>query len=112
MQSRPRRSCAENVILVVLRMHGIHHSDGKEEINSNYFVIFSAWDRLHRSLRLNVPQSQVVIGVPTCRAPEDNAVPALLSAPFAAPRDYWRSDDGAASPRADAAGAPHGILLA
>jgi sterol desaturase/sphingolipid hydroxylase (fatty acid hydroxylase superfamily) len=100
-----------NVILVTPRMHGIHHSNVKEETNSNYSVIFSAWDRLHRSLRLNIPQPQVVIGVPAYSAPEDNAVPALLSAPFARQRDYWRLEDGAPSRRAYAAGAPHGVLL-
>ena len=72
---------------------------------------FSGWDRLHRSLRLNVPQPQVVIGVPAYSAPDDNAVPALLSAPFARQREYWRSADGAPPRRADAAGAPRGILL-
>ncbi|MDD5641746.1 MAG: sterol desaturase family protein, partial [Syntrophales bacterium] len=53
-----------NKIMVTPRMHGIHHSAVGRETNSNYSVIFSWWDRLGRSLRLNVPQEQVVIGVP------------------------------------------------
>src|SRR5437762_3609299 len=61
-----------NKILVTPRMHGIHHSDLRPENNSNYSVVFSWWDRLHRTLRLNIPQSQVVIGIPAYARAEDN----------------------------------------
>ncbi|MBI4644360.1 MAG: sterol desaturase family protein, partial [Deltaproteobacteria bacterium] len=53
-----------NKVVVTPRMHGIHHSVIGNETISNYSVIFSWWDPLHRSLRLNVPQGQVIIGVP------------------------------------------------
>ena len=53
-----------NKIIVTPRMHGIHHSIVKDETNSNYSVIFRWWDLMHRTVRLNVKQADVVIGVP------------------------------------------------
>jgi tRNA threonylcarbamoyl adenosine modification protein (Sua5/YciO/YrdC/YwlC family) len=45
-------------------MHGIHHSQVEAEASSNYGVLLPWWDRLHRTLRLNVPQGAIAIGVP------------------------------------------------
>jgi sterol desaturase/sphingolipid hydroxylase (fatty acid hydroxylase superfamily) len=83
-----------NRVLVTPRMHGIHHSQVREENLSNYSVVVPWWDRLHRTLRLNVPQSRVVIGVPGYSRPEDNRFVRLLVMPFQAQRDYWRNIDG------------------
>jgi sterol desaturase/sphingolipid hydroxylase (fatty acid hydroxylase superfamily) len=83
-----------NRILVTPRMHGIHHSQVREETNSNYSVVLSWWDRLHRTLRLNVPQSRIVIGVPGYSAPEDNQLRRLVSMPFRKQRDYWMRPGG------------------
>lgn len=83
-----------NQILVTPRMHGIHHSQVREETSSNYSVVLPWWDRLHRTLRLNVPQSRIVIGVPGYSAPEDNQLGRLLSMPFRKQRDYWMRPDG------------------
>jgi len=83
-----------NRVLVTPRMHGIHHSQVREETNSNYSVVLSWWDRLHHTLRLNVPQSRIVIGVPGYSAPEDNQLRRLLFMPFQRQRDYWMRPDG------------------
>lgn len=83
-----------NQILVTPRMHGIHHSQVRDETNSNYSVVLSWWDRLHHTLRLNVPQSRIVIGVPGYSAPEDNDLRSLLSMPFRKQKDYWMGPDG------------------
>jgi sterol desaturase/sphingolipid hydroxylase (fatty acid hydroxylase superfamily) len=85
---------ALNKVLVTPRMHGIHHSQVQGETNSNYGVVFPWWDRLHRTLGLNVPQSAVVIGVPGYSSPEDNRLWATLWLPFRRQRDYWRRPDG------------------
>lgn len=53
-----------NLLIVTPRMHGVHHSIIKEETDSNFSVIFSIWDRIHRTARLNVPQEQITIGAP------------------------------------------------
>src|SRR6267154_5453514 len=51
-----------NLFLVTPRMHGIHHSQVRREANSNYGVVFPWWDRLHRTLGLNIPQAEIVTG--------------------------------------------------
>ncbi|MEB3358568.1 MAG: sterol desaturase family protein [Synechococcales bacterium] len=76
-------------VLVTPRMHGIHHSQVREETNSNYSVIFPWWDWLHQTLRLNVPQSAITIGVPAYTDPEDNQLVHVFQLPFQAQRDYW-----------------------
>ena len=82
-----------NKFLVTPRMHGIHHSQLQHETNSNYGVVFPWWDRLHRTLGLNVPQSEIQIGVPGYSRPEDNRFMNALLMPFQKQREYW--------PRAD-----------
>ncbi|EMR03521.1 sterol desaturase family protein [Cesiribacter andamanensis] len=67
-------------LFVTPRMHGIHHSVVEQETNSNYSVIFTLWDRLHGSLRLDVPQERITIGLPYVR--QHLSAPSLLSMPF------------------------------
>ena len=50
-------------MIVTPRMHGIHHSVKGDEMNTNYSSLLSWWDRLHETLRLDVPQAAVTIGV-------------------------------------------------
>lgn len=83
-----------NLVLVTPRMHGIHHSQVRDETNSNYSVVFSWWDRLHRTLGLNIPQSDIVIGIPAYADPADNRILNNLLLPFRRQRDYWRRLDG------------------
>lgn len=83
-----------NRVLVTPRMHGIHHSQVQGETNSNYSVVFPWWDRLHRTLGLNIPQSRIVIGIPGYSAPGDNRLWNALLLPFRRQRDYWRRPDG------------------
>ena len=89
-----------NLVLVTPRMHGIHHSQVREENNSNWSSVFPWWDRLHGTLRLNIPQSQVEIGIPAYLLREDNYVRDILAMPFHAQRDYWRKPDGTSAARA------------
>ncbi len=88
-----------NKVLVTPRMHGIHHSAVGPETNSNYSVVFSCWDRLNASLRLNVPQAEVVIGVPAYLRPADNRLAHLLQLPLLRQRSYWRFPSGKAAQR-------------
>jgi sterol desaturase/sphingolipid hydroxylase (fatty acid hydroxylase superfamily) len=71
-------------------MHGIHHSIVKAETNSNWSSGLTIWDRLHGTLRLDVPQSAITIGVPAYRAPEEITLRHLLSMPFEPQRPTWR----------------------
>ena len=79
-----------NWVLVTPRMHGIHHSQIQQETNSNWSLIFPWWDRLNGTLRLNIPQSDIKIGVPAYTQPEDNQLWNILLLPFRAQRDYWQ----------------------
>jgi sterol desaturase/sphingolipid hydroxylase (fatty acid hydroxylase superfamily) len=89
-----------NKILVTPRMHGIHHSQRQRETNSNYGVVFPWWDRLHRTLGLNVPQSEIKIGVPGYARPEDNRFINVLLMPFRKQREYWPRPGDSEIPRA------------
>lgn len=80
-------------IIVTPRMHGIHHSEIKEETDSNYSSFFSIWDRLHRTLRLNKKQKDIVIGVPGYRDGFDLTIFGLLTLPFRKQKPYWKNDD-------------------
>jgi sterol desaturase/sphingolipid hydroxylase (fatty acid hydroxylase superfamily) len=88
-----------NKILVTPRMHGIHHSQVRLETNSNFGVVFCWWDKLHRTLGLNIPQSKIEIGIAGYCAPEDNQLWHALTLPFRKQRDYWRKTDGCAPGR-------------
>lgn len=82
-----------NKFLVTPRMHGIHHSQIQSETNSNYGIVFSWWDRLHRTLGLNVTQSEIKIGVPGYSRPEDNHFINAFLMPFRKQREYWPDGD-------------------
>ncbi|MGH9141464.1 MAG: sterol desaturase family protein, partial [Vicinamibacterales bacterium] len=71
-----------NAILVTPRMHGIHHSTRPEETDSNFSSLLSCWDRLHRSLRLDVPQAEVTIGVAGFSRRQDVTLERSLTLPF------------------------------
>jgi sterol desaturase/sphingolipid hydroxylase (fatty acid hydroxylase superfamily) len=71
-----------NKIFVTPRMHTIHHSLVLNETNSNYSAIFSLWDRLGKSIHLNVPQELIRIGVPNYQEGEKVAFFKLIIMPF------------------------------
>jgi len=93
-----------NRLLVTPRMHGIHHSQVREETNSNYGTVFPWWDRLHRTLGLNIPQGAIEIGIPAYADAGDNRLGNTLATPFRRQRRYWRRDDGTMPQRESADG--------
>jgi sterol desaturase/sphingolipid hydroxylase (fatty acid hydroxylase superfamily) len=100
-----------NKVFVTPRMHGAHHSVVAREAYANYSVVFSCWDRLNRSLRLNVPQGEIIIGVPGYLRPRDNRFFLLLQLPFRRQRPYWSFPSGK-TPRRLAPAAPDPAFLA
>jgi sterol desaturase/sphingolipid hydroxylase (fatty acid hydroxylase superfamily) len=80
---------ALNLVLVTPRMHGIHHSALEAETNSNWSVVFSWWDRLHRTLRRGVSHDRLTIGLPAYREPTELGVLQLLALPFTRQRPAW-----------------------
>ncbi|AKD05543.1 sterol desaturase family protein [Pontibacter korlensis] len=95
-------------LIVTPRMHGIHHSIVQRETNSNYSVIFSWWDRLHQTLRLNVPQQEITIGVPAYQDPSEQTLSYLLRLPFQKQR-AWQLPDGTVPEREELL--PQNILI-
>lgn len=69
-------------VFVTPRMHGIHHSTKGDEMNANFSSLLSWWDRAHGSLRLDVPQVAVTIGVEGFTAPGQVTLERSLSLPF------------------------------
>jgi sterol desaturase/sphingolipid hydroxylase (fatty acid hydroxylase superfamily) len=85
--------------VVTPRMHGIHHSIVPEETNSNWSSGLTMWDYLHDTLRVDVPQQAITIGVPAYPAPEDVTLSSSLALPFGAQRP-WRVFPGDGEPEA------------
>jgi sterol desaturase/sphingolipid hydroxylase (fatty acid hydroxylase superfamily) len=100
-----------SLLFVTPRMHGIHHSTVRDERDANWSSGLTLWDRLHGTLRLNVPQARVEIGVPAYREPEELGLVGLLKLPFGVERQERQLSPGARIERA-AFAAPADHLLA
>jgi sterol desaturase/sphingolipid hydroxylase (fatty acid hydroxylase superfamily) len=83
-----------NLVFVTPRMHAIHHSIVERETNANWSVVFSWWDRLHGTLRLDVAQDALVIGLPAYRAAPALTFGKLLVMPFRRHDGWWRLPNG------------------
>ncbi len=81
-----------NFLIVTPRMHGIHHSMVKTETDSNYSVIFSFWDRIHNTVRINIHQNEIVTGVPTYADEKELTIGNLLKLPFTKIRVWQQSE--------------------
>jgi sterol desaturase/sphingolipid hydroxylase (fatty acid hydroxylase superfamily) len=68
--------------IVTPRMHGVHHSTRADEMNTNFSSLLSLWDRLHCSLRLDIPQRAITIGVEGFQDPGDVTLERSLALPF------------------------------
>ena len=95
-------------VVVTPRMHGIHHSTVRGETDANWSSGFTLWDRLHGTLRLDVRQEEITIGVPGYQAPADVGLPRILALPLAHQRPSWPADGPAPRTR----GARRAQLLA
>ncbi len=91
-------------VIVTPRMHGIHHSDFQNETDTNWSSLLSAWDYLHRTIRLDVPQGAITIGLPAYDDPRKVTLVRILALPFLRRGDDWvRSDrDPAVRPHSEA----------
>ena len=77
--------------IVTPRMHGIHHAQREEWTNSNWASILTCWDFLHRTLRLDVPDEAIRIGIPAYDEAREVTIGRLLTLPFRRQRDAWRA---------------------
>ncbi|MEO6870684.1 MAG: sterol desaturase family protein [Chthoniobacterales bacterium] len=88
-----------NLFFVTPRMHGIHHSIVQRETNSNWGTVFRWWDQLHRTLRIDIPQEAITIGVAAYRDEDELTFGKLFILPFRSQR-AWRLPDGEVPERA------------
>jgi sterol desaturase/sphingolipid hydroxylase (fatty acid hydroxylase superfamily) len=63
-------------------MHAIHHSQIQKETDSNFSTIFSFWDKLCKTLSLNIPQKDITIGVSSYIEPKELILSKILFLPF------------------------------
>lgn len=77
-------------LIVTPRMHGIHHSQRRGEAFTNYSSLLAAWDYLHRTICLALPQGEVTIGVPAYQSPREVTLGRILLLPFRRQRDDWQ----------------------
>jgi sterol desaturase/sphingolipid hydroxylase (fatty acid hydroxylase superfamily) len=79
--------------VVTPRLHGIHHSIRPAEVNSNWSSGLTVWDWLHGTLRTDVPQDAIIIGVSGQLSDEDQKLRRVLAFPFVAevsvPASSW-----------------------
>jgi sterol desaturase/sphingolipid hydroxylase (fatty acid hydroxylase superfamily) len=80
-------------VFVTPRLHGIHHSIVREEQDSNWSSGLAIWDWLHGTYRADVAQSEIEIGVPAYRNPEDVTLSRSLAMPMH-PLPPWQLPDG------------------
>ena len=81
-----------NFVFVTPRMHGIHHSQIKQQTDSNYSVVFSIWDRLHHTLQLNINQNFIKIGVPSYQDKKEMTPYFLWKLPYTRIRHWHKSE--------------------
>lgn len=96
-------------LIVTPRLHGIHHSIIAAESDSNWSSGLTIWDRLHGTLKLNIPQDEITIGVAALREPEDVTLPKILALPFREAGDLGRLP-GEGEPHRENSGSPTGLL--
>lgn len=91
-------------IIVTPRMHGIHHSLVPEELSSNWSSGLTLWDRLHGTLRLNVPQNHLTLGLAAYPDAKEVTYPKLMEMPFDEQQRYppWVRPDGTTPHRDEA----------
>ena len=74
-------------LLTTPRQHAVHHSEEAAHSNSNWSSGLNIWDRLHGTLRTDVPPERIRIGVPAYARPEEVTLARSLALPFTHDRD-------------------------
>jgi sterol desaturase/sphingolipid hydroxylase (fatty acid hydroxylase superfamily) len=69
-------------IIVTPRLHGIHHSEKKDEMDSNWSSGLSIWDFLHRTFRNDIPQNEIRIGIAGFDSENEVTLGKMLLKPF------------------------------
>jgi sterol desaturase/sphingolipid hydroxylase (fatty acid hydroxylase superfamily) len=97
-------------VFVTPRMHGIHHSQVRDETDSNWSSGLTLWDWLHGTLRLNVPQREITIGVPAFADLDDVTLPKMVTLPFEPQKPHWVGPNGTEPSRPGSPAPPTHLL--
>ncbi len=73
-------------LIVTPDMHKVHHSDWRQETDSNYSTVLSVWDRLARSFRMRDDPKSIVFGLTEFTAPGWQNFGGMLKTPFIDPQ--------------------------
>jgi sterol desaturase/sphingolipid hydroxylase (fatty acid hydroxylase superfamily) len=96
--------------IVTPRMHGIHHSIIQGEQDANWSSGLTVWDLLHGTLKLNVPQSEITIGVPAYRDEHEVRFGKIVAMPFKEQRPTWQFPEDGEPSRGSLSGSPLELL--
>ncbi len=69
-------------LVITPRLHGIHHSIAVDQMNANWSSGLTIWDWLHGTLLTEVPQQNIIIGIPNRARDEDQKLTHILALPF------------------------------
>lgn len=72
-------------IIVTPNMHRVHHSRWQPETDSNYSSLFSFWDRIARTFRLNPKPETIRLGLDEFDREEDQTILGMMKTPIKKP---------------------------
>lgn len=78
-------------LITTPKMHGVHHSAVRREMDSNWSSGLALWDHLHGTYQMDVPQEAITIGVPGYGDPHAITLGPSLRLPFTAHSEAWKS---------------------
>lgn len=78
----PRVERLLRLVVMTPRLHGIHHADVEAIRDANWSSGLTIWDALHGTLRTDVPQETITIGVKGYEEREQVTLPRVLALPF------------------------------
>lgn len=81
-------------LIVTPHLHGIHHSAVRDETDSNWSSGLTVWDFLHGTLKTDVSQNEITIGIPAYQDKTEVTLSKILPLPFKNQKDDWQLPDG------------------
>lgn len=72
-------------VIVTPNMHRVHHSRWQPETDSNYSSLFSFWDRIARTFRLNPRPETIKLGLDQFDSEDDQTIKGMMKTPVKNP---------------------------
>jgi len=73
-------------IIVTPNMHRVHHSRWQPETDSNYSSLFSFWDRIANTFRLNPKPESIELGLDDFDSEKDQTIAGIMKTPVKKPK--------------------------